>query len=139
MVSIHAPVKGATELGHRVAKRARVSIHAPVKGATWPPTLCRCPQAVSIHAPVKDATLVLPVLAHGLVVSIHAPVKGATTCPSSPTTPTPRFNPRAREGRDHDAVVADAHDVVSIHAPVKGATMAWDVRSLLTRFQSTRP
>jgi len=34
MVSIHAPVKGATFFSARVVHAADVSIHAPVKGAT---------------------------------------------------------------------------------------------------------
>ena len=33
-VSIHAPVKGATDAAKRWAKKHAVSIHAPVKGAT---------------------------------------------------------------------------------------------------------
>ena len=55
-----------------------VSIHAPVKGAT--PGLPAGParRAVSIHAPVKGATPVLVGLAAHERVSIHAPVKGAT-------------------------------------------------------------
>ena len=78
LVSIHAPVKGATIIPHNFSgigpgfnPRARegrdaditetaddvqVSIHAPVKGAT--PCLLPCLDAyfVSIHAPVKGAT-----------------------------------------------------------------------------------
>ena len=34
MVSIHAPVKGATYLKEEKPKTEEVSIHAPVKGAT---------------------------------------------------------------------------------------------------------
>jgi len=33
-VSIHAPVKGATEWENEESARLEVSIHAPVKGAT---------------------------------------------------------------------------------------------------------
>ena len=34
MISIHAPVKGATSGLRAVAAAVRISIHAPVKGAT---------------------------------------------------------------------------------------------------------
>ena len=57
-VSIHAPVKGATNINELKERLENVSIHAPVKGATV---------AVKIQFPVD------------VPVSIHAPVKGATT------------------------------------------------------------
>ena len=55
-----------------------VSIHAPVKGATRQRRLRSRRDDVSIHAPVKGATRILPYKDIGYVVSIHAPVKGAT-------------------------------------------------------------
>ena len=60
IVSIHAPVKGATWLGYCDGGGRFVSIHAPVKGATF---LCRYDSRcldVSIHAPVKGATAAYP-------------------------------------------------------------------------------
>ncbi len=56
MVSIHAPVKGAT--GEDVARTyaTKVSIHAPVKGATGRAVGEGVVEVVSIHAPVKGAT-----------------------------------------------------------------------------------
>lgn len=53
----------------------------------------------------------------------------------------PRFNPRARVGRDtfHDALEATSHNV-SIHAPVWSATReAWAHIRPVFSFQSTRP
>ena len=105
-VSIHAPARGATDLTSAIDK-----------AATW---------IVSIHAPARGATrfkvdIVQP---HILMVSIHAPARGATH--ASGINPVrkmfqstrPRgarhwqrdmsdvamrcFNPRAREGRDHE-------------------------------------
>ena len=55
-VSIHAPVKGATDLGGVEAHAGQVSIHAPVKGATHQRHHGRQQSRVSIHAPVKGAT-----------------------------------------------------------------------------------
>ena len=90
VVSIHAPVKGATGYRHRQYGRLCVSIHAPVKGATIREGFSRCGTSVSIHAPVKGATIIL-----------FAHVK---RCPG--------FNPRPREGGDdngrhHGCIVAE--------------------------------
>ena len=55
-----------------------VSIHAPVKGATQGNTPRPASGLVSIHAPVKGATRSNDDTCHYTDVSIHAPVKGAT-------------------------------------------------------------
>jgi len=55
-----------------------VSIHAPVKGATPHRAMPCIFSEVSIHAPVKGATLVAGIALFRVGVSIHAPVKGAT-------------------------------------------------------------
>ena len=57
VVSIHAPVKGATYAGSGLRPQRSVSIHAPVKGATHIEALNMIHVMVSIHAPVKGATL----------------------------------------------------------------------------------
>ena len=36
LISIHAPVKGATGVPYLDGEELVISIHAPVKGATWP-------------------------------------------------------------------------------------------------------
>ncbi len=56
LVSIHAPVKGATKELIEKQGKAFVSIHAPVKGATKMCRSIRRQPDVSIHAPVKGAT-----------------------------------------------------------------------------------
>ena len=99
-----------------------VSIHAPVKGATERRRDGRLYQRVSIHAPVKGATVLDDGVAAHVGVSIHAPVKGATPRPGCPGSGRRRFNPRAREGRDGEQRLPDGLLRVSIHAPVKGAT-----------------
>ena len=97
-----------------------------------------------------------------LVVSIHAPARGATRGTSGVViflgfqSTRPRgarlfqveysfrhlagFNPRAREGRDENNIVANIAVAVSIHAPARGATSLSRLRfSIITLFQSTRP
>ena len=101
VISIHAPVKGATKDLTLRQKAIVISIHAPVKGATtglckeaisWqnfnPRTREGCDTVfhrpsgrngwISIHAPVKGATHVADDLYSTIAISIHAPVKGAT-------------------------------------------------------------
>ena len=56
LVSIHAPVKGATCILAHHSGMFDVSIHAPVKGATQSLTAPDTLTLVSIHAPVKGAT-----------------------------------------------------------------------------------
>jgi len=58
LVSIHAPVKGATQLSAAYRARIKVSIHAPVKGATIEESSYQELVEVSIHAPVKGATCI---------------------------------------------------------------------------------
>ncbi len=78
MVSIHAPVKGATVAHGHGAGHTSVSIHAPVKGATsgerglGSATRCFNPRARE----GRDERAVVAGRRDG--VSIHAPVKGAT-------------------------------------------------------------
>ena len=77
-------MKGATACLRTEISPRIVSIHAPVKGATMAHIELKLKYNVSIHAPVKGAT-VLEVTGDALLdVSIHAPVKGATSwCSSS--------------------------------------------------------
>ena len=103
-VSIHAPVKGAT--GANLIDPsidAMVSIHAPVKGATAASEGKLSGLCVSIHAPVKGATVKMSLDELWLLVSIHAPVKGATTGRERLRLCKKSFNPRTREGCDSPA------------------------------------
>ena len=100
-ISIHAPVKGATSRLHEFAVQIHISIHAPVKGATLHRRQDLIRLRISIHAPVKGATCRLQ-SAHQAwpEISIHAPVKGATSYHLASYLHTQNFNPRSREGSD---------------------------------------
>ena len=123
-----------------------ISIHAPVKGATR--------TAGNIPGPYRDFNprtregcdgTALDVAYAPEGISIHAPVKGATAvqrrpiCQQRDFNPRTRegcdisqvctiflpahFNPRTREGCDLSQFILDAAGIlISIHAPVKGAT-----------------
>ena len=115
-------MRGATACNRTRPNRCLVSIHAPVRGATNPALCQRCRIAVSIHAPVRGATNSQPLFLCRYTVSIHAPVRGATWHFQRPvdgfiefqsTRPCGArqhsvsgfyeqycFNPRARAGRD---------------------------------------
>ena len=122
IVSIHAPARGATPIHPLRCRTGKVSIHAPARGATIFFACERWSAWVSIHAPARGATGVYPINVGLGGVSIHAPARGATAARAIPTNKTCRFNPRAREGRDYDAVSVQYVANVSIHAPARGAT-----------------
>ena len=143
-VSIHAPVKGATERETVSCAVVEVSIHAPVKGATRKYVYIICPHKVSIHAPVKGATVIImpglrsfrcfnPRAREGRDRSALQPMyrakcfnprarEGRDSISLPPAAGSGSFNPRAREGRDRSLRRQSSSSCVSIHAPVKGAT-----------------
>ena len=77
-----------------------VSIRAPVKGATFGSDIPALLLSVSIRAPVKGATPRAAADPSAKVVSIRAPVKGATVSASRFSRSSKSFNPRPREGGD---------------------------------------
>ena len=79
LISIHAPVKGATSILENIIIIFPISIHAPVKGATLADIVESWAREISIHAPVKGATIHVKQNTLYLHISIHAPVKGATS------------------------------------------------------------
>ena len=124
IVSIHAPVKGATQLRPHRRRDSRVSIHAPVKGATYA-YRCDNDQGYGFNPRPREGGDMRdkPVFCYVSRVSIHAPVKGATSVKRRGQEASDSFNPRPREGgdtRSHEAIRDGWR--VSIHAPVKGAT-----------------
>ena len=146
LVSIHAPVKGATKGFFSTQERGKVSIHAPVKGATIryrvatascvgfnPRTREGCDlirasfffasTRVSIHAPVKGATA--PREFHLNYTGFNPRTREGCDCKGARPSEKERcFNPRTREGCDgRYASLSPCAYRVSIHAPVKGATM----------------
>ena len=79
IISIHAPVWGATGLLWLLGVNFRISIHAPVWGATSAGRETEVSNFISIHAPVWGATITAFLLNQSHHISIHAPVWGATS------------------------------------------------------------
>ena len=77
-ISIHAPMKGATEQIKALFDAEKISIHAPMKGATVSGVLINRFKGISIHAPMKGATGNGAWFNGDDSISIHAPMKGAT-------------------------------------------------------------
>ena len=101
MISIHAPVKGATfyqrsnhDLNIYFNPRTREGCDVQEKIMDLIPFL------ISIHAPVKGATMATFDSEHYISISIHAPVKGATITSLVYFPANSYFNPRTREGCD---------------------------------------
>ena len=140
-VSIHAPLRGATQVRRKDGGVRHVSIHAPLRGATYvrpyaaavfPRFNPRAPAGrdprtsdeafavleVSIHAPLRGATKIKERVTAILFVSIHAPLRGATAMLLMTGLIAACFNPRAPAGRDQIRIVV------------------WPTRE---KFQSTRP
>jgi len=144
-VSIHAPAKGATLSVIAVVRGCRVSIHAPAKGAT-----------TTAHPPSYDILFQSTRPRRARLASGFATIDISTFQSTRPRRARllfrliqmlePRFNPRAREGRDSRPValqmtcmmfqstrprrarlfvpfVPPISVKVSIHAPAKGATL----------------
>ena len=117
IISIHAPVKGATLVIIVIVTRDSDFNPRSREGSDEDYQCLLQALDISIHAPVKGATRAQQSCHVSHRISIHAPVKGATGCPG---------HPRAQRR-------------ISIHAPVKGATTARDFLTAILKFQSTLP
>ena len=125
----------------RESIRVLVSIHAPVWGATPNSMPNMADSVVSIHAPVWGATQQLGrAMTKPPSFNPRARVGRDRRRESRPPVPG-SFNPRARVGRDPSGLSGRRdRGAVSIHAPVWGATRAgFAVSACRREFQSTRP
>ena len=100
-----------------------VSIHAPVQGATPAASMLKWIPPVSIHAPVQGATVFACSHFAMLQVSIHAPVQGATFEVRWKNSGLRFQSTHPCRVRLSSSIVAKFKKNVSIHAPVQGATL----------------
>ena len=99
-----------------------ISIHAPVWGATLMKSANTIKVLISIHAPVWGATRIVLAIRAARGFQSTRPC-GARPAVASDGTRPHHFNPRARVGRDGDGSVQAGNGEISIHAPVWGATI----------------
>ena len=119
-----------------------VSIHAPVRGATYEAYLqaekstCFNPRART----GRDTSALIESVA-GDNVSIHAPVRGATLSTDRIGCRRQRFNPRARTGRDDTQPLPGLGATCSFNPRARtGRDQPYLVELTgITQFQSTRP
>ena len=101
LISIHAPVKGATKHIKRLLEECAISIHAPVKGATSKiKTINRLITRFQFTLPWRERLAVYSFVSSLAYISIHAPVKGATKNDVLSYPHDNHFNSRSREGSD---------------------------------------
>ena len=150
MISIHAPVKGATYVLQQDLKILLSYFNPrPREGSDSPKVVANFFNSYFNPRPREGSDLLTVVKSLLLtLISIHAPVKGATllawkcSVVKLDFNPRPRegsdrhfvkvhhkrinFNPRPREGSDDVQNFIYFINVISIHAPVKGATKRTD-------------
>ena len=144
LVSIHAPVKGATSAAMRLGFFRCVSIHAPVKGATRRGGRLQDVRQVSIHAPTRGAT---PDSCHKHVTFEFQSTRPQGARPGSPSSSYRVKSFQSTRPQGARPVMTTAHTMqglfqstrpqgarrrragdaghrrqVSIHAPARGAT-----------------
>ena len=124
IVSIHAPVRGATSRRHDAAGRDEFQSTRPYGARRARSCACsRADQLFQSTRPYGARHVRQSDLGRCASVSIHAPVRGATSSRRDLAVVCDSFNPRARTGRDAAALLLAAlASRVSIHAPVRGAT-----------------
>ena len=126
-ISIHAPTKGATEMGEKIPDQILISIHAPTKGATALVFYNYQHDRISIHAPTKGATLSRSPGRRGLSYFNPRSHEGSDRAGVEPSPACPDFNPRSHEGSDKEEAYILHQQAISIHAPTKGATAGKEI------------
>ena len=100
----------------------------------------KTPVHISIRAPARGATELIAPNDHSIIISIRAPARGATFVKSTSVNPMLDFNPRSREGSDHNCPpLVDNTAGISIRAPARGATKLLDDVLDMSLFQSALP
>ena len=139
LISIHAPVKGATYAARLMSGNHLISIHAPVKGATTQNRKNRKSQSISIHAPVKGATRV-QTRTPRQIRHFNPRSREGSDRPQTPLRYARHyFNPRSHEGSDAADDYGHFDRPISIHASAKGAPSNIPNTRPASVFQSTLP
>ena len=132
-------MKGATQCRAQQGHDTGISIHAPVKGAT---ETCQHHDRRSIYFNPRsregsDRRLILRLPKPGDFNPRSR--EGSDLLRDLQQSGQCNFNPRSREGSDIRVVVVRVEAPISIHAPVKGATTMQVEDEAGMLFQSTLP
>ncbi len=139
---------------------AVVSIHAPAMGAKWLPHTnrlargfnprtrdgCERPaHSLGLHSGLFQSTHprwvrnILVNACHGASVFQSTHPRWVRTAVSTSCDSSACFNPRTRDGCEHDTHAVMDCLLVSIHAPAMGAKVLTVMTRLMATFQSTHP
>ena len=113
------------------ACETHISIHAPMKGATEHDISVTSVPLISIRTPTKGATIKSPNSKLFFIISIHAPAKGATPFLQCHNLIKTFQSTLPRRERQDMAFRMLGLDVISIHAPAKGATVHLKVKMVV--------
>ena len=108
--------------GQKVELCIIVSIHAPIQGATFAYATLILSGIVSIHAPIQGATRTARSSYRRKWFQSTHPYRVRQEQPEVPTDEN-GFNPRTHTGCDQQEEQVQAQIKVSIHAPIQGATL----------------
>ena len=124
VISIHAPLRGATQSDKLNTTRCTISIHAPLRGATNTNTNTLSNRLISIHAPLRGATLdsVQDLNLSSQDFYPRTPA-GCDSWPRSNFQVCQYFYPRTPAGCDPIPPSSSRTGAISIHAPLRGATI----------------
>ena len=123
-ISIHAPTRGATEVGGVLPDHCHISIHAPTRGAT---NIIQNIIAISNNFNPRShegSDCIGMDLWHVFHISIHAPTRGATVRGLLHLGILIFQSTLPRGERPETAAVLRWAIFISIHAPTRGATSA---------------
>ena len=95
-----APFPGSARISCEPGIHMIVSIHAPMRGATKVTFPNDNLPSISIHAPMRGATKGLSSRRLEISISIHAPLRGATSKTANAGTTEFTFNSRIQVGCD---------------------------------------
>ena len=121
-ISIHAPAKGATDLGRRSIYPEYISIHAPAKGATVRRIHDRF-HSCNFNPRSREGSDRRKQVRSLLHIYFNPRSREGSDGGDGGRNPDVKdFNPRSREGSDDFSSAMSTMAVISIHAPAKGAT-----------------
>ncbi len=99
-----------------------ISIHAPIQGATHKNCEGWNDGKISIHAPIQGATTCLPRMSSAVTISIHAPIQGATNYGNQVRAFLSFQSTHLYKVRRLPEWIWETAQNISIHAPIQGAT-----------------
>ena len=139
LISIHAPVKGATIMIYHIIgnflnfnPRSREGSDDTIQALIW------TTERFQSTLPWRERLVAFFKVTPSAIFQSTLPWRERPKLCRTPFS-FPDFNPRSREGSDLSTLYLVLWFMISIHAPVKGATQANSPTTIIDEFQSTLP